>query len=67
MTPEEENKALKKIILSFGDATANVIEQMLKGDWRDDHGHSVKHNLAMSELGLSLMAATKHAEENGAY
>ncbi len=63
-TQDEQIAAMKKIILDFGNATVNVFDQMLKGEWIDDHGHKVYNNVAMIQLGGALTAATKFAAEN---
>lgn len=53
---------LHALVLSMGDAIADVITQMLKGNWVDDHGHPVTNNVAMIALGNSLNGASAFAE-----
>ena len=43
-------EALEPLLQQTGDGIAAVFEQMLKGNWRDDHGHDVKFNIAMQGL-----------------
>lgn len=64
MTPQEEIQALKKIILDFGDAAADVFEQMIKGDWVDDHDHPVRNNISMIALAKALNAASNYAAQH---
>jgi hypothetical protein len=47
-----------KLVVRFGDAAAEVIAQMLRGHWMDDHGHKVTGNTAMIELRDCLNAAS---------
>lgn len=41
---------VEKNMQALNDATANMFEQMVRGKWRDDHGHDVTLNKAMLEL-----------------
>lgn len=45
------------LIQQFGDAATNVFEQMLKGNWKDDHGHDVKNNVHMMALADAVRTA----------
>lgn len=45
------------VVTQFGDAVSAVFEQMLKGNWKDDHDHPVKNNTAMISLKMPMMNA----------
>lgn len=45
------------VVQAFGDAATDTFEQMLKGNWRDDHGHPVKNNTAMLALKDAVVKA----------
>jgi hypothetical protein len=67
MTHHDDFKSEVKILLqATGDAIADAFEQMLRGNWVDDLGHSVKTNNAMLALRLSLIRMmefrTKHLD-----
>ena len=51
---------------ALGDAAADVIEQMLKGHWVDDHGHDVSLNMAMLDLKNALRIAALRTDEGDA-
>lgn len=53
---EKETKSYA-LVLRFGDAVADLLEQLLKGDWKDSEGHRVVNNLEMQQLALVLQAA----------
>lgn len=62
---EESRVAMKafsdarEVVRVMGNAAADVIDQMLKGKWKDDHDHDVRKNTAMVALAESLkLAAT---------
>ncbi len=42
--------AMWDLIAETGDAIADVFEQLLRGNWVDDHGHRVNQNSAMAIL-----------------
>lgn len=47
----------KAMIVELGNAATDVFEQMLKGNWRDDHGHDVRLNKAMCDLKAAVERA----------
>lgn len=53
--PISEIAIVEGDITNLGDAVADVFEQMLKGNWIDDHGHPVKNNDAMRKLEQALV------------
>ena len=55
--------ALKPLLQKTGDSIADMLEQMLKGNWRDDHGHDVKMNATMITLKVVLIALGMFREE----
>ncbi len=63
MSPTEKIASLKKLIFYLGSASAYVLEQMIKGNWVDDHGHPVRNNASIMALAASLDAACNHAEK----
>jgi hypothetical protein len=52
ITKDATVKASELTILEdrIGDIATDLFEQMLKGNWRDDHGHDVGKNIKMAEL-----------------
>ncbi len=42
---------------ALGDATADMFDQLVRGKWRDDHGHDVMLNKTMLDLKEALRAA----------
>ncbi len=50
LTAEEKLKACEEIIGKLGDGVANMFEQLIHGNWVDDHGHKVTMNAAMIAL-----------------
>ncbi len=58
---------LETLLQGVGDAIAGVVEQMLKGNWRDDHGHYVTHNIHMMKLGGQLDALSQFRQEHMGY
>jgi len=53
------HRSKDQLIQRFGDAAADVIEQMIRGKWRDDHDHDVQLNVAMVRLKEALLAAVE--------
>ena len=51
------------LIGDFGDSSTDMFEQMEKGDWKDDTGHSVKLNTAMIQLLTTVSKAIQLREE----
>ena len=47
-----------KIISATGDKIAAMIEQMNKGNWRDDLGHDVRNNVQMIAMAEALRELT---------
>ena len=45
---------------AFGDAIADMFEQMLEGKWVDDHGHDVGLNTAMIACKRPMLAAIEY-------
>lgn len=62
---DKEIAALKELILGFGNATADLIEQALKSDFTDTLGHPLLNNQAFIALGDALQAANEHAASQG--
>ena len=58
----KEIHELHAVVFSMGNAISEVITQMLRGNWVDDHNHLVVNNTAMIALGASLKAASAFAE-----
>lgn len=50
VTDKEKIEALLELTQHFGDSIIGVFDQMLKGNWKDDHGHEVRTNTAMIGL-----------------
>lgn len=67
MTDAQRIEDLKGLILNLGDASANVIEQMLKGRWVDELGHEVFANKQMFDLASALNDASAYAEIHGPF
>lgn len=63
MIAEDKLAACEERIQAMGDSIAEAIDQMLKGNWVDDHGHDVKLNQAMvtmkEELGKTILFRTQ--------
>ena len=59
--------ALKPLLQKTGDSIADMFEQMIKGNWRDDHGHNVKLNVSMITLTAVLTAIGMFREEHLGY
>lgn len=55
-------EALKKTIFDLGDAAAHLIEQELKCNFVDDHGHHLRMNKSFISLANALQAATTCVE-----
>lgn len=55
---------MRRMMQDTGDAIADVLNQMLKGDWHDDHGHAVKMNAQMLHLRDVLAAMTDYRNKN---
>lgn len=47
-------QATKDMMQLIGDSIADALEQMNKGNWRDDHGHDVRQNVQMQRLADTL-------------
>jgi hypothetical protein len=47
-------EATESVINSTGDAIADLLVQMQKGSWVDDHGHPVQNNAAMMNVAVAL-------------
>lgn len=47
-------QATRDMMQHIGDSIADALEQMTKGNWRDDHGHDVRQNAQMQKLGKTL-------------
>lgn len=56
--------AVATLLQTTGDAIANAIEQMGKGDWEDDHGHPVSKNIKMIELANTLQTLVEFRNQN---
>jgi hypothetical protein len=68
----EECARLHELIQRFGDAATDTFEQMLKGNWKDDHDHDVRMNKSMLDLKRTVAdtiafraALTPKEHENG--
>src|ERR1017187_5813972 len=61
----ERNKSMKfkALLKEFGNESTDVFEQMLKGSWVDDHGHSVQMCAAMLRL-KAVVLSTMRSEEH---
>lgn len=55
------------LVKRFGDAAADVIVQMLRGEWVDNEGHKVTRNTAMIELRDALNAASDFRDKVEGY
>lgn len=55
------------LLQETGDAIAGMLDQMLKGHWRDQHGHFVKDNVKMIELGQALLNMTQFRSDHMGY
>ncbi len=44
------NAELKPLLQNIGDGIANMFDQLVKGNWRDDRDHDVKMNVHMLNL-----------------
>ena len=53
----EKDEELFNFVQKTGNTIANVIEQMLLGNWIDDEGHLVSLNRAMLDLKGTLETA----------
>lgn len=47
---------LKPLLQEVGDTMADVLEQMIKGRWTDEHGHSVQNKPGIAQLAIRLRA-----------
>lgn len=47
-------KAVEEILQETGDKIADMLEQMMRGRWIDNHGHRVENNVQMMELARQL-------------
>ena len=57
----------EQAIQEMGDALAHVMDQMLKGSWKDDHGHDVKNNVHMNNAARTLRRVMKFRTEHMNY
>lgn len=55
---------LKTIIFNLGEATSDFIDQAIKCNFTDAHGHSLLANIKMIQLGTALFNAAQYAEKN---
>ena len=46
--------ATKDMMQQIGDSIADALEQMNKGNWRDDQGYDVRQNAQMQRLAVTL-------------
>lgn len=44
------NAELKPLLQNIGDGIVNMFDQLVRGNWRDDHDHDVKMNVHMLNL-----------------
>lgn len=63
----KEDSEAYALIHRFGDAAADVIVQMLRGEWVDNEGHKVTRNTAMIELKDCLNAASNFRDKVEGY
>jgi hypothetical protein len=47
---EVDKKELTSLLQETGDSIADLFEQYLKGNWKDDHNHDVGMNTSMIKL-----------------
>lgn len=67
MTTDELNtikRDMRRMMQDTGDAISSVFDQMLKGNWRDDHDHDVTMNNAMVGLKAILAAMVEYRNNN---
>jgi len=68
---DAEIERLRANLTSLGDAVIDMFEQMIKGNWKDDHDHDVHMNRAMiscKDAMESVMEALKpqdNSEQEG--
>lgn len=58
---------LEELLAITGDAIAEAFDQLLKGNWRDDHGYPVTLNFAMQNLKPVLVAIMHFRQEHLGY
>lgn len=56
-----EEQAPSGLVLDFGNAAADLIEQALKSNFKDDLGHPLMNNQAFIALGNALQRANEYA------
>ena len=56
-TLEHQLEEAHDLIAEFGDSVTDMFEQMNRGEWKDNHGHDVRLNVAM----MALMEVVKEA------
>ena len=56
---DEQREELLVLLQGAGDAMADTLEQLLKGNWMDDHGHPVGKNQCMYSMAWSLKGLIK--------
>lgn len=54
LTTEEKLERTEEQLQKLGDAVIAMFDQMIKGNWVDDHGHVVKLNRAMNNLAATV-------------
>lgn len=62
-----DNQLVEDLLQGVGDSISDVIEQMMRGSWRDDHGHFVMDNVAMVNLAGQLRKMMKFRTDNFGY
>lgn len=71
MNTKDSHKEMYDLIEKFGTAVTDMFEQMIKGNWTDDHDHDVQNNSAMRALtplineAISLRAKIAEAQATG--
>ena len=66
MTKDVEaiKRDMRDMMQDTGDAIADVFNQMIKGNWKDDHDHDVRMNRAMCRLKDVLAAMIEYRKSN---
>jgi hypothetical protein len=60
-------KAVEEILQETGDKIADMLEQMIAGDWLDSQGHRVEDNKQMYALGQHLLKMAEWRTEHLGY
>ena len=50
-----DRKELETLLQETGNSIADLFEQYLKGNWKDDHDHDVGMNISMVKLKKTLV------------